>query len=69
MVLVDGRPAGQVTSSRRSPKLAKVIGMATVPPELAVDDARLVISDAGATIDAVVTTKPFYDPEGQVLRS
>jgi sarcosine oxidase subunit alpha len=69
VVLVDGQPAGQVTSSRRSPKLAQSIGMATVPPDLAVDDARIVISDAGARIEAVVTTRPFYDPEGQVLRS
>ena len=69
VVVVDGKRAGQVTSSRRSPKLAKTIGMATVPPELARDDARIVISDAGATIEAIVTTKPFYDPEGEVLRS
>jgi sarcosine oxidase, subunit alpha len=69
VVLVNGQPAGQVTSSRRSPKLQQSIGMATVPPELAVDDARLTISDAGATIEAVVTTRPFYDPEGLVLRS
>lgn len=69
VVLVDGVPAGQVTSARRSPKLAMTIGMATVPPALARDDARIVISDAGARIDAVVTTKPFYDPEGEVLRA
>jgi sarcosine oxidase subunit alpha len=69
VVLVGGQPAGQVTSSRRSPKLGQSIGMATVPPDLAVDDARIVISDAGALIEAVVTTKPFYDPEGQVLRA
>jgi sarcosine oxidase subunit alpha len=69
VVLVDGEPAGQVTSSRRSPRLAMTIGMATVPPELAVDAAEIVISDAGRQIAAVVTTRPFYDPEGKVLRS
>lgn len=64
-----GKPAGQVTSARRSPKLGESIGMATVPPPLAADDARIHISDGGSTFEAVVTTKAFYDPEGLVLRS
>jgi sarcosine oxidase subunit alpha len=64
-----GRPAGQVTSSRRSPLLGESIGLATVPPALAADEERIHISDAGSTFEAVVTTKPFYDPEGSVLRS
>ena len=69
-VVVDqGTPAGQVTSARRSPKLREVIGMAWVPSALAADGSRITISDAGRRIDAVVTTKPFYDPEGEVLRS
>jgi sarcosine oxidase, subunit alpha len=69
-VVVDrGLPAGQVTSARRSPKLGSVIGMAWVPSTLAQDDARIAISDRGRTLEAVVTTKPFYDPEGEVLRS
>jgi sarcosine oxidase subunit alpha len=69
---IGGMPAGQVTSARRSPKLAQSIGMAWVPAALAVDDARIAISDPGPptrTFEAVVTTKPFYDPEGLVLRS
>ncbi|MDW5594069.1 FAD-dependent oxidoreductase [Conexibacter stalactiti] len=69
VVTVGGMPAGQVTSARRSPKLEQTIGMAWVPHELAHDGARLTISDAGTSFDAVVTTKPFYDPEGAVLRS
>jgi sarcosine oxidase subunit alpha len=64
-----GRPAGQVTSARRSPRLGESIGLATVPPALAAERERFHISDAGATLEAVVTTKPFYDPEGTVLRS
>ena len=36
---------------------------------MAADDTRITISDEGATYDAVVQTKPFYDPEGEVLRS
>lgn len=69
VVLDGGEPAGQVTSARRSPKLGKTIGLAWVPNSLAKDGTPLAISDAGQRIDATVTTVPFYDPEGEVLRS
>jgi sarcosine oxidase, subunit alpha len=69
VVGTDGKPVGQVTSARRSPKLGLAIGMAMVPAALARDGAALVVSDAGRRIEAVVQTAPFYDPEGEVLRS
>jgi sarcosine oxidase subunit alpha len=69
VVVQGGVAAGQVTSSRYSPQVGKVIGLAWVPKALANDDARITISDNGKTYDAVVQTKPFYDPEGEVLRS
>jgi sarcosine oxidase subunit alpha len=69
VVVQGGVAAGQVTSSRYSPQVGKVIGLAWVPKVLATDDARITISDNGKTYDAVVQTKPFYDPEGEVLRS
>jgi sarcosine oxidase subunit alpha len=62
-------PGGQVTSSRRSPQLGKVIGMAWVPAAQAVDGATITISDEAAQHTATVTTSPFFDPEGEVLRS
>ena len=62
-------PGGQVTSSRRSPQLGKVIGMAWVPTAQAEDGATITISDEGTTHTATVTTSPFYDPDGEVLRS
>jgi sarcosine oxidase subunit alpha len=62
-------PGGQVTSSRRSRQLGKVIGMAWVPAAQASDGATITISDEGARHTATVTTAPFYDPEGEVLRS
>ena len=65
----DGAPAGQVTSSRYSPQLRKVIGLAWVPAGLAKDGAPISISDTGRTYAASVVTKPFFDPEGEVLRS
>jgi len=68
-VVHGGVAAGQVTSSRWSPQVQKVIGLAWVPNVLAADDAEIQISDKGVTYDAVVQTRPFYDPEGEVLRS
>ena len=62
-------PGGQVTSSRRSAQLGKVIGMAWVPATQASDGETITISDEGARYTAKVTTAPFYDPEGEVLRS
>jgi aminomethyltransferase len=70
VVLSDnGGPMGQVTSARRSRRIGSVIGMAWVPAALANDGATITISDEGARHSATVTTSPFYDPEGKVLRS
>jgi sarcosine oxidase subunit alpha len=66
---VDGAPAGRVTSARRSAQLGEVIGLAWVPAALAEDGASLTIADRGKHVRATVTTRPFYDPEGAVLRS
>jgi aminomethyltransferase len=70
-VIVDsvGDPAGQVTSARFSPVLDRVIGMAWVPSPLARDGARVTISDQGRMMNAHIQTRPFYDPDGEVLRS
>jgi aminomethyltransferase len=62
-------PMGQVTSARYSPQLDKVIGLAWVPAALAKDGASVTISDNGKRLAAEVITKPFYDPDGEVLRS
>jgi sarcosine oxidase subunit alpha len=69
-VMPDGEgPVGQVTSARFSPQLGSVIGMAWVPAALAKDGERVTISDDGKRIEAEVVTRPFYDPDGEVLRS
>ena len=62
-------PGGQVTSSRRSRQLGTVIGMAWVPAAQAADGGAITISDEAVTYTATVTTSPFFDPEGEVLRS
>jgi sarcosine oxidase subunit alpha len=69
VVLAEGDVAGQVTSSRYSRQLGRVIGMAWVPAALAQDGAAITISDESRTFPAEVVTKPFFDPDGEVLRS
>jgi len=68
-VVVDGKSAGRVTSVRWSEQLQKVIGMAVVPTDLAEDGHVLDIKIDGTLEQAIVTTKPFFDPEGTHLRS
>jgi len=65
----NGSPMGQVTSARYSEQLGRVIGMAWVPAELAQDGARILISDEDTRVEGEVQTKPFYDPDGEILRS
>jgi glycine cleavage system aminomethyltransferase T len=43
--------------------------MAWVPAELASDGAAITISDEDRKLRASVMTRPFYDPDGEVLRS
>jgi sarcosine oxidase subunit alpha len=65
----NGSPMGQVTSARYSQQLGQVIGMAWVPAALAKDGARIVISDEDKRVEGEVQTRPFYDPDGEILRS
>jgi aminomethyltransferase len=64
-----GTAAGQVTSARRSRQLGRVIGMAWVPASLASDGASITIADNGSRLQGSVVTEPFYDPQGELLRS
>jgi sarcosine oxidase subunit alpha len=65
----NGSPMGQVTSARYSQQLGRVIGMAWVPAALAKDGARITISDEDKRVEGEVQTRPFYDPDGEILRS
>ena len=69
-VVRDGRWVGRVTSARRSAAVGSVIGLAWVPAGWASDEqhvrdpVRREPHDAGRS-----RTAPFYDPQGQRLRS
>jgi sarcosine oxidase subunit alpha len=68
-IVVDGRPGGRVTSARWSDAVGKAIGMAWVPPELAEDGAEIAIKVDDRVEKARVRLRPFFDPDGERLRS
>ena len=68
-IVADGRMRGRVTSARLSPHLGHVIGMAWVRPELAQDGAEIEIKVNGGVEKARVRLRPFFDPDGERLRS
>jgi sarcosine oxidase subunit alpha len=69
IVVKERTPVGRITSARWSPELRKVIGMAWVPAELAHDGAEFFVTMNGGFDKAHVRLQPFFDPEGERLRS
>jgi len=67
-VVVDGRPAGRVTSSRYSPAKMAGVGLAWVQVSKACEGASIEVRIDGKLVQATVTMRPFYDPEGARLR-
>ena len=68
-VVRDGRSIGRVTSARRSELLGTVVGLAWVPPELAVEDAEIRVQVDGEPHSGRVRLKPFHDPAGERVRA
>ena len=67
-IVVDGQPAGRVTSSRYSPARTAGIGLAWVKTARAQEGASIDVRVGGRLVKAKVTMTPFYDPEGRRLR-
>ena len=63
-ILVDGKPAGIVTSGTKSPTLGKPIGLGYVPAGSAKIGTRIAIEIRGKAIAAVIVPTPFYKPAG-----
>jgi sarcosine oxidase subunit alpha len=68
-VVESGRAVGRVTSSRWSDAVGGIVGMGWVPAERADDGQVVTIGFNGQTAQARVASKPFYDPDGERLRS
>jgi sarcosine oxidase, subunit alpha len=69
VVLEGTRPIGRITSSRWSPELRKAIGMAWVPAEIAEEGRSFLVTVDGGFERATVRLRPFFDPDGERLRS
>ena len=67
-VVVNGSPAGRVTSARYSPVNGRVVGMAWVDATLGEDGTEIDVRVAGKLAKASVQQAAFYDPEGKRLR-
>jgi sarcosine oxidase subunit alpha len=68
-IVLDGRPAGRVTSARWSDEVGRAVGMAWVPAALAEEGHVLEIKVDGRFERASVRLRPFFDPDGERLRS
>jgi sarcosine oxidase, subunit alpha len=67
-VVAGNVPVGRVTSAKRSPWLGRNIGLAWVPPHLAVEGSSFEVKTDGRLAEARVVLKPFYDPDGERLK-
>ncbi len=68
-VVRAGLPCGRVTSSRWSDQVGKAIGLAWLPPELAAEDTAFEIRVNGRLEGARVRLRPFFDPDGERLKT
>ena len=68
-IVERGAPVGRITSARRSEAAGGTIGLAWVPAEKAQEGERVDVRIKGALVEAEITLKPFYDPDGELLRS
>jgi sarcosine oxidase subunit alpha len=68
-VVVEGYPAGRVTSARRSEAVGKVIGLAWVPSDRGEPGTRVEIRVDRLLRGARVTHGAFFDPTGERMRS
>ena len=68
-VVDEGKPVGRLTSTRFSPTLGRSIGLAWLPAAKAAVHQRFLIRWNDTDVPAVVTSLPFYDPQGRRLKS
>jgi sarcosine oxidase subunit alpha len=68
-IVVEGFPAGRVTSARRSEAVGAVIGLAWVPTERSVSGTRVEIRVDRLLRGARITQGAFFDSAGERMRS
>jgi sarcosine oxidase subunit alpha len=68
-IVIEGYPAGRVTSARHSEAVGAVIGLAWLPPERAEDGTRFEVRVDRRLVGGRVTSGAFFDPDGKRMRS
>jgi len=68
-IVIEGLPAGRVTSARRSQQVGAVIGLAWLGPDRAEAGARFEIRVDRRLLGARVTHGAFYDQAGERMRA
>jgi sarcosine oxidase, subunit alpha len=68
-IVIEGVPAGRVTSARRSEAVGRVIGLAWVPSERSEPGMRVEIQVDRLRRGARITHGAFFDPTGERMRS
>ena len=68
-IVIEGLPAGRVTSARRSEAVGKVIGLAWVPTDRAQPGTRVEIRVDRLRRGGRITHGAFFDPSGERMRS
>jgi sarcosine oxidase subunit alpha len=69
LVIENGHLGGRVTSCGYSPAAGATIGLAWVPAARARNGERIEIRVNGRAVTAIVQEEPFYDPQGERLKS
>jgi aminomethyltransferase len=64
----DGRELGTLTSTDHGWFLGKALAMGYLPADLPSGSAVALTSPDGTTVDARITHRPFYDPDGARVR-
>jgi sarcosine oxidase subunit alpha len=68
-VVIEGSPAGRVTSARRSDATGAVIGLAWLPPDRTDNGTRFEVRVDRRLLGARVRSGAFYDAAGERMRS
>jgi sarcosine oxidase, subunit alpha len=68
-IVIDGYPAGRVTSARRSEAVGQIIGLAWVPTDRSEPGTRVEIQVDRLRRGARITHGAFFDPSGERMRS
>ena len=68
-IVIEGLPAGRVTSARRSEAVGAVVGLAWVPTDRAESGTRIEVRVDRLQRGARVTHGAFFDPAGERMRS